>query len=473
MTLRTRFAPSPTGFLHIGGARTALFCHLHTRHYGGTTILRVEDTDLERSKQEAVEAILEGMRWLGLDPDEGPYYQSANSEKHLDIVDQLLVAERAYRCYCSKEELDQMRDEQRASGLKPRYDGRCRDKTSAPTPDAPYVIRFRRPKVGEVIWEDKIQGEVRFRNDELDDLILVRTDGTPTYNLAVVVDDHNMGINLVIRGEDHLSNTPRQIQLFEALAWDVPDYAHMPLLHGEDGAKLSKRHGAVSVLSFRDDGFLASAVNNYLVRLGWSHGDQEIFTQSEMEKLFDICEVGRSAAIFNSDKLLWINSHHIMDAEPEELLEDLIYQLQRIEIEGVDRARLLEIIPEFQERSKTMVEMAQKVSFLFVDKLPAYEPSAAKKHMKIAAIGPLTELTNRLDNSPEWSLESIEKVFKSTLDAFEIKMGKLAQPVRVALTATATSPGIYETLFMLGRNKTISRLQAGVVFLEEKAAEAE
>ncbi|MBF0445267.1 MAG: glutamate--tRNA ligase [Magnetococcales bacterium] len=473
MTLRTRFAPSPTGFLHIGGARTALFCHLHTRHYGGTTILRVEDTDLERSKQEAVDAILDGMHWLGLDPDEGPYFQSANREKHLDIVDQLLIAERAYRCYCSKEELDQMRDEQRSAGLKPRYDGRCRDRGSAPTPDAPYVIRFRRPKVGEVIWQDKIQGEVRVRNDELDDLILVRSDGSPTYNLAVVVDDHNMGINLVIRGEDHLSNTPRQIQLFEALAWDVPEYAHMPLLHGEDGAKLSKRHGAVSVLAFKEDGFLASAVNNYLVRLGWSHGDQEIFTTKEMEELFDICEVGRSAAIFNSDKLLWINSHHIMDAQPEDLLEELTYQLQRIGIEGVENSRLLEIIPEFQERSKTMVEMAQKIAFLFIDELPPYEPNAAKKHMKIAAIGPLSELTSRLESCQDWSHDSIEKVFKSILDAFGIKMGKLAQPVRVALTGTATSPGIYETLCLLGRQKTISRLKAGVVFLEEKAAAAE
>ncbi|MBF0381933.1 MAG: glutamate--tRNA ligase, partial [Magnetococcales bacterium] len=432
--MRTRFAPSPTGFLHIGGARTALFCHLHTRHYGGTTILRVEDTDLERSKQEAVDTILAGMRWLGLDPDEGPYYQSANSEKHLDIADQLLVGGRAYRCYCSKEELDKMRDEQRAKGLKPRYDGRCRNRTSSPSPGAPFVIRFLRPNVGEVIWQDKIQGEVRVRNDELDDLILVRSDGTPTYNLAVVVDDHNMGINLVIRGEDHLSNTPRQIQLFEALAWDVPEYAHMPLLHGVDGAKLSKRHGAVSVLSFKDDGFLATAVNNYLVRLGWSHGDQEIFTQKEMEELFDICEVGRSAAIFNSDKLLWINSHHIMDSEPEDLVEDLAYQLRRLGIENFDEQRLVEIIPEFQERSKTMVEMAQKVSFLFVDELPAYEPSAAKKHMKVAALGPLSELTNRLESNPEWSLESIEKVFASILSAFEIKMGKLAQPVRVALT---------------------------------------
>ncbi|MBF0195377.1 MAG: glutamate--tRNA ligase [Magnetococcales bacterium] len=473
MTLRTRFAPSPTGFLHIGGARTALFCHLHTRHYGGTTILRVEDTDIERTKQEAVEAILEGMRWLGLEPDEGPYYQSANSQKHLDIADQLLIAEQAYRCYCSKEVLDQMRDEQRASGLKPRYDGRCSKLKSAPSPDAPFVIRFRRPKVGEVIWQDKIQGEVRVRNDELDDLILVRSDGTPTYNLAVVVDDHNMGINLVIRGEDHLSNTPRQIQLFEALAWDVPDYAHMPLLHGEDGAKLSKRHGAVSVLSFREEGFLASAVNNYLVRLGWSHGDQEIFTTKEMEELFDICEVGRSAAIFNSDKLLWINSHHIMDAQPEDLVDELIYQLKLINIEDVDKKRLIEIIPEFQERSKTMVEMAQKVSFLFVDELPEYEPSAAKKHMKIAAIDPLSELTKRLESCPEWDIDSIEKVFKSVLDAYEIKMVKLAQPVRVALTATATSPGIYETVFMLGRLKTISRLQAGVIFLEEKAAATE
>jgi glutamyl-tRNA synthetase len=469
MTLRTRFAPSPTGFLHIGGARTALFCHLHTRHYGGRTVLRIEDTDRERSKQEAVDAILAGMHWLGLDPDEGPVFQSGSAEKHLEIAEQLLVGERAYRCYCSKEDLDEMREEQRAKGLKPRYDGRCRNRSAAPSEDIPFVIRFLRPQSGEVVWQDKIQGEVRVRNDELDDLILVRSDGSPTYNLAVVVDDHDMGINLVIRGEDHLSNTPRQIQLFEALVWDVPEYAHMPLLHGADGTKLSKRHGAVSVLSFREEGFLAAAVNNYLVRLGWSHGDQEIFSQKEMEQLFDICEVGRSAAIFDSDKLLWINGHHIRDAEPEDLLEDLNYQLIALGIEGVDQEKLLSIIPEFQERSKTMVEMAAKVSFVFVDKIGSYEPKAAKKHMKVAAIGPLSELTRRLESLPKWNLEAIEKAFNSILDAFDIKMGKLAQPIRVALTGTGTSPGIYETLHMLGREKTLSRLQAGVLYLEEKA----
>ncbi|MBF0357821.1 MAG: glutamate--tRNA ligase [Magnetococcales bacterium] len=469
MTLRTRFAPSPTGFLHIGGARTALFCHLHTRHYGGTTILRIEDTDRERSKSEAVEAILAGMHWLGLDPDEGPYFQSSHCEKHLEIAEQLLIGERAYRCYCTKEELDEMRDKQRAAGLKPRYDGRCRNRSEPPQEGAPFVIRFLRPTTGEVVWEDKIQGEVRVRNDELDDLILVRSDGSPTYNLSVVVDDHDMGINLVIRGEDHLSNTPRQIQLFEALAWDVPEYAHMPLLHGSDGAKLSKRHGAVSVLSFREEGFLPSAVNNYLVRLGWSHGDQEIFTMQEMESLFDICEVGRSAAIFNNDKLLWINSHHIMDSPPEELLEDLLYQLEQIGIENVDKVKLLSAVPEFQERSKTLVEMAQKMAFLFLDDIDYYEPTAAKKYMKISALPPLTELTRRLESNNEWTLESIEKVFASVLAAFEMKMGKLAQPVRVALTGTATSPGIYETLYLLGRTKSLSRLQAGVLYLEEKS----
>lgn len=472
MTLRTRFAPSPTGFLHIGGARTALFCHLHARHYGGKTILRIEDTDRERYKQEAVDAILAGMHWLGMDPDEGPFYQSDNVSRHLDVVEQLLVGERAYRCYCSKEELDSMRDEQRAKGLKPKYDGRCRKGASPPVADAPYVIRFLRPKVGEVIWQDKIQGEIRVRNDELDDLILVRSDGTPTYNLAVVVDDHDMGINLVIRGEDHISNTTRQIQLFEALAWDVPEYAHMPLLHGADGAKLSKRHGAVSVLMFREEGFLASAVNNYLVRLGWSHGDQEIFSQEEMEQLFDVCEVGKSAAIFDSDKLLWINSHHIRDSHPEDLQEELNLQLESIGIFGVDQQLLLKVIPEFQERSKTLVEMASKVSFLFVDDLPVYDPAAAKKHMKISSIDPLSELTSRLEAQPEWSLASIEKVFISILEAYDIKMGKLAQPVRVALTGTASSPGIYETLYLLGREKTIARLWHGVAYLEEKSAVA-
>ncbi len=283
------------------------------------------------------------------------------------------------------------------------------------------------------------------------------------------MDDHDMGINLVIRGEDHISNTPRQIQLFEALAWDVPEYAHMPLLHGADGGKLSKRHGAVSVLSYREEGYLAVALNNYLVRLGWSHGDQEIFTQKEMENLFDICEVGRSAAIFNEEKLLWINGNHIRDAEPEDLLEDLTFQLAGIGIEDVDSERLLAIIPEFQERSKTMVEMAAKMAFIFKDDIGPYDPKAAKKHMKASSLDPLIHLTQSLETLPDWNIEAIEKAFSATLAAFDMKMGKLAQPVRVALTGTATSPGIYETLHILGREKTVSRLQAGVVYLDEKA----
>ncbi|MBF0447926.1 MAG: glutamate--tRNA ligase [Magnetococcales bacterium] len=471
MTLRTRFAPSPTGYLHIGGARTALFCHLHARRYGGQTVLRIEDTDQERSMQEAVDAILAGMHWMGLDPDEGPYFQSNNTQRYLDIAEQLLVGERAYRCYCSKETLDEMREEQRAKGFKPRYDGRCRNRTEPAPEGASFVIRFLRPKAGEVVWQDKIQGEIRVRNDELDDLILVRSDGSPTYNLAVVVDDHDMKINLVIRGEDHISNTPRQIQLFDALAWNIPEYAHMPLLHGTDGSKLSKRHGAVSVLDYREKGFLASAVNNYLVRLGWSHGDQEIFSREEMESLFDICEVGRSAAIFNNEKLLWINGQHIRDAHPQELLDELIYQLTRLGFESVDPDYLLTAIPEFQERSKTMVEMAEKISFLLVNEVPSYDPDAVRKHFKISAMDPLSELARRLAALPNWTLEGIEKAFSSILDSYEIKMVKLAQPVRVALTGTANSPGIYETLHLLGREKSLARLEAGVRFLQEKAEE--
>ncbi|MEO5348345.1 MAG: glutamate--tRNA ligase [Magnetococcus sp. YQC-3] len=464
MAVRTRFAPSPTGFLHIGGARTALFCHLHTRRVGGTFILRIEDTDRERSSQEAVDAIIDGLHWLGLDPDEGPFFQSDNTAHYLAAADRLVNEGKAYRCYCSRETLDELRTTQREQQIKPRYDGRCRNRTDHP-PDLPFVIRFQTPAAGVTAWEDQIQGNIRFQNDELDDLILVRSDGAPTYNLAVVVDDHAMGINLVIRGEDHISNTPRQIHLFEALGWEVPQYAHMPLLHGADGSKLSKRHGAVSVLQYREDGFLASAVNNYLVRLGWSHEEQEIFTREEMERWFDVRDVGRSAAIFNLSKLLWINGHHIRAASPEALLPDLLQQLARRGIHPPDPQQVLAIIPEFQPRSKTLVEMAEKCAFFFVDSVLPYEEKAFNKHFANAPAAPFRALLEALAGLSEWSVASIERTFQQTVANHGLETGQLAQPVRVALTGTATSPGIYETLYLLGREKSLQRLQEGANLL--------
>ncbi len=461
MPVRTRFAPSPTGFLHIGGARTALFCQLHTRRLGGTFILRVEDTDRERSTQAAVDAILEGMHWLGLDPDEGPFFQSDNTQLYLEAAQRLVDEGKAYRCYCSRESIDELREWQRQQQIKPRYDGRCRSRTDFPA-DQPYVVRFKTPTEGVTTWEDQIQGTIRFPNDELDDLILVRSDGSPTYNLAVVVDDHSMGITLVIRGEDHLSNTPRQLHLFQALGWPVPEYAHMPLLHGSDGSKLSKRHGAVSVLQYRDEGFLPEALNNYLVRLGWSHGEQELFTRQEMQQLFDIRQVGRSAAIFNLDKLLWINGHHIRTATPEQLLPELSLQLAKLGFRERDPEHLLRIIPEFQSRAKTLVEMAEKVRFLFVDSVLPYDEKAAQKHLYPCAPQALAALQQALAQLETWQAELIDHCFRQVVADLQMEMGKLAQPVRVALTGSASSPGIHETLFLLGREKSLQRLQEAV-----------
>ncbi|MEO5333749.1 MAG: glutamate--tRNA ligase [Magnetococcus sp. YQC-5] len=464
MTLRTRFAPSPTGFLHIGGARTALFCWLHTRRHGGIFVLRIEDTDQERSSQEAVDVILEGLHWLGLDPDEGPYYQSKHTEMYLATAHQMVEEGHAYLCTCSKETLDALRERQRESGEKPRYDGRCRNRTE-PVGDKPYVIRFKTPSEGEVVWGDKIQGVIRISNSELDDLILVRSDGSPTYNLAVAVDDHFMGITLVLRGEDHISNTPRQIHLFRAMGWEVPEYAHMPLLHGSDGAKLSKRHGAVSVLQYREEGFLPSALNNYLARLGWSHGEQEIFTVQELKQLFDVKDLGRSAAIFDRAKLLWINGHHIRSSSPEQLLPELARHLGMSGVTPPPLEQLAAILPEFQSRAATMVEMAQKCRFLFVESVQPYEEKSARKHLGAGMLEPLTELHSILSGLEVWSIASLEEAFNQVLHRFGIPMGHLAQPVRVVLTGSGASPGIFETMFMLGRDKTLHRLQVGVAYV--------
>ncbi len=465
MTVRTRFAPSPTGFLHIGGARTALFCRLHSRRNKGVFILRVEDTDRERSTRAATDAILEGMRWLGLEADEGPFFQSDNTEKHRQLAQKMLDDGLAYRCTCSKERLDGLRTQQREKNIKPRYDGQCREQ-NRPAGEEPFVVRFKTPLSGEVTWKDRIQGPIAISNTELDDLILLRSDGSPTYNLAVVADDHEMGINLVIRGEDHTSNTPRQIHLFQALGWPVPDYAHMPLLHGADGGKLSKRHGAVSVLQYREDGFLPVAVNNYLVRLGWSHGEQEIFTTEEMETLFDIDRVGRSAAIFNQEKLLWINGHHIREAKPTDLVPELIYHLEKLGVANPDPARVETAVPEFQPRAKTLVEMAEKCRFLFVDTVEPFDEKARAKHCKAPILAPFKELIESLESLTEWSPAQLEPAFKQVLANHGIKMGKLAQPVRIALTGGVVSPGIYETLHLLGRQTSLERLRRGLTVFQ-------
>ncbi|MEG3639128.1 glutamate--tRNA ligase [Magnetococcus sp. PR-3] len=469
MVMRTRFAPSPTGFLHVGGARTALFCHLQARHVGGTTVLRIEDTDRERSSQEVVDAILDGMHWMGLDPDEGPLFQSDNTQRHKDMALQLLEEGKAYKCYCSKEELDEMRAGQQARKEKPRYDGRCRSRTEHP--DQPYVIRFKTPLEGEVVWPDLVQGTIRIGNKELDDLILLRSDGSPTYNLAVVVDDHDMGITHVIRGEDHTSNTPRQIHLFQGLGWNVPHYAHIPLIHGEDGAKLSKRHGAVSVLQFREEGFLASALNNYLVRMGWSHGEKEEFTMDEMVELFDVNNVGRSAAIFNQSKLLWLNGIHIRQSSPDELMGELIWHLERLGVENPNPAFVQQIIPGMQERVKTLLEMAHMGMFYF--RAPSeYLEKSVKKHLKAAVLPAYEALVAHLQtvSDTDWNDEGLESAFKAVMEETGAKMGKIGQPVRIALSGSDVAPGIYEILQLVGRDESLQRLEALKAFFQEKVA---
>ncbi|MBF0153848.1 MAG: glutamate--tRNA ligase [Magnetococcales bacterium] len=471
MTTRTRFAPSPTGFLHIGGARTALFCYLFARHTGGVYILRVEDTDRERSTPEAVKVILEGLHWLGLKPDEGPFFQSDTTELHRQTAQHLVDLGKGYRCYCTREELDAMREEQRLRQEKPRYDGRCRERSGPAPADRPFVVRLKTPREGDVVWNDLIQGEIRVSNGELDDLILLRSDGSPTYNLAVVADDHHMGITHVIRGEDHLSNTPRQIHIFGALGWQPPIYAHMPLLHGTDGAKLSKRHGAVSVLQYRDNGYLPEAVNNYLVRLGWSHGDQEIFTMAEMERLFEVREVGRSAAIFNVSKLDWINGHHIRSSTPEQLLPELRIHLERLGIVNPDIDFVRAILPTVRERAKTMVEMADKCRFYF-QAPQAYDEKAVQKHLQKPILGPFTALVASLTTLAEWQAMSIEAIFKQCIADHGLKMGQLAQPVRVAITGSDVSPSVFDILALLGRENTLARLNACLTFFRERCAGA-
>ncbi len=395
MTVRTRFAPSPTGFLHIGGLRTALFCWLYARRHSGQFVLRIEDTDLERSTEEAIQQILDGMEWAGLVQDEGPFFQTKRFDRYKEVIEEMLAEGTAYRCYCSKEELEQMRAQQTARGEKPRYDGRWRERTDAPA-GAPFVVRFKNPLTGEVVVDDVVHGRVVFQNAELDDLIIARSDGTPTYNFCVVVDDMDMQITHVIRGDDHLNNTPRQLNMLLALGAKAPVYAHLPMILGADGAKLSKRHGAVSVLEYRDQGFLPEAVLNYLARLGWSHGDQEIFSIEEMVSLFDIADVNKSAAAFNFEKLAWLNQQHMMRSAPARVAPVLRWHLEREGVQAADETQLEQIVLSLRERAKTVREMAQSSVFFF--RAPAtYDEKAVRKHITAEVPALLAEAAAALE----------------------------------------------------------------------------
>ncbi len=466
MKIRTRFAPSPTGLLHIGGIRTALFSWLYAKHHNGQFILRIEDTDRERSTDEAVQVILDGMAWLGLDHDEGPFYQTQRFDRYLEVINELLDKGHAYRCECSKERLEQIRNEAMSKGEKPRYDGRCRalNLTKENT-----VIRFKNPVDGLVAFKDQVQGDVVFENTELDDLIIARSDGTPTYNLTVVVDDMDMEITEVIRGDDHLNNTPRQINIFNALGAKAPNYAHIPMILSPEGKKLSKRDGAASVLQYRDDGILPEALLNYLVRLGWSKGDQEIFSIDEMVSAFDIKDVNRSASSINPEKLLWLNQHYIKNAESKVLIKPLtkLFQMMNISIEN--GPALEDLIDVQKQRTETLKEMAEQSVFFYND-FEEYDTNAAKKHLRPVILEPLKLLYDSLNSLEVWDNNHIKSTIENTANELEIKMGKLAQPLRVAVTGAGVSPSIDDTLRLLGQEKSLARLRKGIEFIENRSS---
>jgi glutamyl-tRNA synthetase len=464
MTIRTRFAPSPTGLLHIGGARTALFNYLFARHHGGAFLLRIEDTDRERSTQQAVDVILQGLDWLGLMPDEPPVLQSSRAARHAEAAYALLAEGRAYKCFTSAEELREMRERAIAEGRPPRYDGRWRDRDPAEAPAgiAP-VIRLRVPQTGETVVDDLVQGQVRVRNAELDDMILLRSDGTPTYLHAVVVDDHDMDITHVIRGDDHLTNTFRQVQIFNAMGWETPHFAHIPLIHGADGAKLSKRHGAVSVLEFDTQGFLPEALCNYLLRLGWGHGDAEILSRDEAIALFDLGGVGRAASRMDYAKLIHLNGVWLRQADDNRLTAEVMARLAGtagVTLDDVAEARILALMPGLKERAKTLVELAASAAFLarknplpFEEKAKALLTPESRK-----LLGGLRESLAATD----FSQASVDAALRACAEAHGRKLGQVAQPLRAALTGSTTSPGIDATLAALGRAEALARLDAAM-----------
>jgi glutamyl-tRNA synthetase len=446
--------------LHVGGVRTALFSWLYARRTGGKFILRVEDTDRERSTEEAVRVILEGMEWLGLNTDEGPYFQTRRFDRYHEVLGGMLQSGTAYRCYCTKEELEALRERQIARKEKPRYTGICRERTE-PRPGVEPVVRFRNPVDGVVVVEDLVHGPVTFQNAELDDLIIARSDGSPTYNFSVVVDDMDMGITHVIRGDDHLNNTPRQINMLRALAAALPAYAHVPMILGPDGAKLSKRHGAVSVLQYEEEGYLPDALLNYLVRLGWSHGDQEVFTREEMIADFDIHDVNKAASAFNPEKLLWLNQQHMMRAAPATLIPYLRAQLRRLGCDSADQKLLEGVIVAQRERAKTLKEMAVNSRFFFIDRIDI-DPKAAAKHLSGDSLQTLVKVRERLVALPTWNAAALHTALSDLATELQSGLGKIAQPVRVAVTGAAVSPPIDATLELLGRERAIARIDSAL-----------
>ena len=454
---RTRFAPSPSGYLHIGGARTALFNYLFARRHGGSFVLRIEDTDRARSTDDSIAAIMESLEWLNISWDEGPLFQSRRTSLYVAEVERLRAAGKAYPCYCSSDDLDAMRKAAIAAGRKPAYDRTCRDRPPGPA-GSPHTVRFRSPKDGETVIEDLVKGRVVFRNAELDDLIILRTDGSPTYNFCVVVDDVAMRITHVIRGDDHLANTPRQALLYQALGAALPAFAHVPLILGPDKTRLSKRHGAMAVTAYREMGFLPDAVVNYLVRLGWSHGDQEIFSRSELIEKFDLASVGKAAGVFDTEKMLWLNGHYLRQLSAPELARAArpFIEARGLPVPG-DEAWLEKALATLRERAKTLVELVDIARFYLADEI-ATDAAAAAKFLKPAIKPALHDLRESCAALARWDVDTITAAFESVLARHRLGLGKLAQPVRVAVTGTAASPGIFEVIDVLGRERTIARL---------------
>ncbi len=455
MTVRTRFAPSPTGYLHIGGARTALFAWAYARRHGGKFILRVEDTDRERSTKQSTQAILDGMKWLGLDYDEGPFYQMERLARYQEVIEQLLKNNQAYYCYASKEELDDMREKQRAAGLKPRYDGRWRDSKETPPSGVKPVVRFKNPKEGYVVFEDLVKGKITVANSELDDLVILRSDGIPTYNFGVVLDDLDMNISHVIRGDDHINNTPRQINILKAIDAPLPQYAHVPMILGSDGERLSKRHGAVSVMQYHEDGYLPDALINYLARLGWSHGDEEIFSREQLIDWFDLASINNSPARFNPEKLSWLNQHYLKTVDAAHLVTLVKPFLQR---DGCDISAdldLVQIVNLLKERVNTAEELADAAVYFFRHLEPSDE--LKKQHFNAEIKPVLADLIEKL-TTIEWNHEVIQSEIKQIVTAHGIKFPKLAMPLRVMVTGETHTPSIAAVLELLGREETLRRM---------------
>ena len=459
-SVRVRFAPSPTGHLHIGGARTALFNWLYARHHGGTFVLRIEDTDTSRSTDEYIEAIIEGMNWLGLDLDEGPFRQTSRFDIYRSYVDRLLTQGKAYRCYCTPEELEHRREQALAESRTPKYDGRCRNLAAQP-PEKPFAVRFMMPQEGTTVLDDMIKGRIEFDNSLLDDMIILRSDGSPTYNFVVVVDDIDMKITHVIRGDDHVNNTPKQLHIYLAFGWEPPKFGHLPMILGADKSRLSKRHGATSVMAYKDMGYLPEALVNYLVRLGWSHGDQEIFTIDELVKYFSFENVGSSAAIFNPEKLIWLNSQYMINTPAEKLAELVLPFLEKAGLVAAgavpDMQWLAKAAYTLRERAHTLVELAHSMTYYLADDV-AIDPKAKEKFMKPEGLKLLSDLRNALSELSDFSAQEIEKTFAAIVEKAGTKLGSLAQPARVAITGGTASPGIFEVFEIVGKDKVLKRL---------------